>query len=130
SSAILTVIIVPSRVLTDSIGPSAFSISPRMRPGCCATAAVAAKTRAMAAAPNARATFLRPQCMVFLPICRGPLRAISRITLHPRRLQGVVNEIGAHQRRGTVQIDVERRLTDHAERGFFFHDTAATEKPS
>ena len=53
SSASFTLSMVPSRVLHMNVSPSTFSICPRIRPGCCAWAAVA-KSRTIAAAPSAR----------------------------------------------------------------------------
>src|ERR1039457_4545762 len=53
SSATFTFSMAPSRVLSESIAPSTFSIWPRMRAGCCARAAVAARLNAMAAAHSA-----------------------------------------------------------------------------
>ena len=70
SSATLTLSMAPSRVLSDSMAPSAFSIWPRMRPGCCAMAVPAAYKHQTpnAAAPSAR----RGQFAMHgvLPICR------------------------------------------------------------
>src|SRR5665811_1908406 len=53
SSATFTFSMAPSRVLSESMAPSTFSIWPRMRAGCCARAAVAARLNAMAAAATA-----------------------------------------------------------------------------
>src|SRR5674476_1562752 len=54
SSATFTFSMAPSRVLSESMAPSTFSIWPRMRAGCCARAAVAARLNAMATAASAR----------------------------------------------------------------------------
>src|SRR5664280_2738273 len=53
-SASFTIMVSPLRALMVSMLPSTFSIWPRMRAGCCARAAVAARLNAMAAAASAR----------------------------------------------------------------------------
>src|SRR5262249_20821362 len=71
----------PSRVFRASIPPSAFSIWPRMRVGCCAKAVVA-KSRAMAAeAANIHCVIFDLYIMNILPMWSGERRApIRRMT--------------------------------------------------
>src|SRR5215467_2902361 len=67
SSATLTSSIEPSRVFSENVPPSAFSIWPRIRPVCCAKTTVV-KSSAIAAAPSARHVIFRLYIIKFLPL--------------------------------------------------------------
>src|SRR5450631_3073834 len=178
SSATFTFSIAPSRVLSDSIAPSAFSIWPRIRAACCAKALVASTSARpapikalcdnfMVSSPGI-ITALKSSCrdnntlhgQIFRPAIRAEiglfleqigldqsaefrrhfrldakpaLEAAHRLlqqhakpvgraqALLARRRQQPgdqrgIDQIRHHHRRLAAQIDLQRRLTDHAER--------------